>query len=206
MNTETVNNGIEVYTHRLFDLADEYVETRLKGEEKNVSDNFRDMIFYISDRLEKPDNNNLESLDNLFQGYVRLCVRYGKLPTVQAFSWLAKIHRSTFNDWENGVYRSSTTQYADTIKDWKEICKSFVIDELTNNGTTNVNLIFVSKACYGLRETAPLPALETENKRVLTASELPKLGNKSEQNDITELPNLSTGSGQLPDLNSFNTD
>lgn len=184
MNTEIVNNGVEVYTHQLLALADEYIQERLKGKEEDIQKNFRDMIFFMADQIEVPSNDDLESLNNLFQSYIRLCCRYNKLPTVQAFSWLAKIHRSTFNDWENRVYRSSTAQYADTIKDWKEICKSFVIDELTNNNATNVNLIFVSKACYGLRETAPVPAPETENKRVLSAS---------------ELPNLSTSSGQLPD-------
>lgn len=205
MNTETVNNGIEVYTHRLFTLADEYIQERLKGKEEDVQKNFRDLIFFMADRIEKPDNSEIELLDGLFEAYTRVCARYGKLPTLECFSWLVKIDRNTFTDWQKKEYRSSTAHNS-TVKKWLNICRGFTVDELSNSKFANPNLIFIAKAAYGMRETAPLPALETENKRVLTASELPKLGNKSKQNDITELPNLSTSSGQLPDLNTFNTD
>ena len=204
MNTETVNNGIEVYTHRLFTLADEYIQERLKGKEEDVQKNFRDLIFFMADRIEKPDNSEIELLDGLFEAYTRVCARYGKLPTLECFSWLVKIDRNTFTDWQKKEYRSSTA-HSSTVKKWLNICRGFTVDELSNSKFANPNLIFIAKAAYGMRETAPLPALETENKRVLTASELPKLGNKSKQNDITELPNLSTSSGQLPDLNTFNT-
>lgn len=175
MNTEISHNGIEIYMCRLMRLADEYIEQRLQGKAEDMQKNFRDFIFYASDRIQVPDYDDIDSLDNLFQSYVRLCVRYQKLPTVQCFSWLTKIHRSTLNDWENGLYRASTPNYADIVKEWKETCKSFVIDELQNNSATNVNLIFVSKACYGLRETSPLPVESNETRRVLSAAELPRL-------------------------------
>ena len=108
MNTETVNNGIEVYTHRLFTLADEYIQERLKGKEEDVQKNFRDLIFFMADRIEKPDNSEIELLDGLFEAYTRVCARYGKLPTLECFSWLVKIDRNTFTDWQKKEYRSST--------------------------------------------------------------------------------------------------
>ena len=205
MNTETVNNGIEVYTHRLFALADEYIKERLGGKEEDVQKNFRDMIFFIADRIEKPDNSEIELLDDLFEAYTRVCARYGKLPTLECFSWLVKIDRNTFTDWHKKEYRSSTV-HSSTVKKWLNICRGFTVDELSNSKFANPNLIFIAKAAYGMRETAPLPALETENKRILTAAELPRLGDISEQKDTTELPNLSTSSGQIPHLNIFNAD
>lgn len=204
MNTEIVNNGVEVYTHQLLALADEYIQERLKGKEEDIQKNFRDMIFFMADRIEKPDNSEIELLDSLFEAYTRVCARYGKLPTLECFSWLAKIDRNTFTDWQKKEYRSSTP-HSSTVKKWLNICRGFTVDELSNSKFANPNLIFIAKAAYGMRETAPVPALETENKRVLSASELPKLGNISEQKDITELPNLSTDSGQLPNLNTLNT-
>ena len=45
MNTETAVNGIEVYTGRLFELADEYTEEWLHGDKGEVSSNFRALIF-----------------------------------------------------------------------------------------------------------------------------------------------------------------
>lgn len=178
-NTEKCN-GMEVYTHKLFELADQYINEVLEGDEEKLPKHFREMIFYLADRIEKPDNEDIETLDSLFNAYVRLCVRYNKLPTLEGYSFLSKVHRSTLDDWKNMRYRSSDIRYADTVKYWHDVCKSFVIDELSNNSTTNVNLIFVGKTCYGLRETSPMPPAEVETRRVLTAAELPRLGELSE--------------------------
>ena len=82
MNTETAVNGIEVYTGRLFELADEYTEEWLHGDKGEVSSNFRDLIFYLADRMQKIPNGDIEALDAVFSAYVRLCARYGRLPTV----------------------------------------------------------------------------------------------------------------------------
>lgn len=67
-----------------------------------------------------------------------------------------------------------------------------MIDELSNAKFANPNLIFTAKAAYGMRETSPIPAAETENRRVLTAAELPKLGEPKEdgEKNVTQLPHL----------------
>lgn len=181
MNTDVANNGIEVYVNQIFLLADEYVETKLEGKEENVPENFRDMIFYLSDRIDRPDNNDIEALDCLFEAYVRLCTHYHKLPTLECFGWISGIDRNTFTDWKNGAYRSSTG-HGRTVKKWLSICQGFVVDELSNSKFANPNLIFTAKAAYGLRETSLVPPPETGNNRVLTAAELPKLGDESSDN------------------------
>lgn len=192
MNAEITNDGIEMYTHKIFSLTDEYIQTQLDGDEGKVSDYFRDMIFYVSDRLERPDNDDIDALDNIFSAYVRLCTRYRKLPTLECYSWLVKINRATFTDWSNGEYRSSLS-HGNTVKKWLNICKGFAVDELSNSKYANPNLIFTAKAAYGMRETAPIPAMETERKRVLTVDELPRLGElkeEIEQHNISALPQL----------------
>lgn len=162
MNTEIANNRMEVYTNKLFELTDQYINEVLDGNEERLAKRFRELLFYLADRIEKPDNDDIDALDNLFDAYVRLCVRYNKLPTLEGFSFLSKIHRSTLDDWKNQRYRASTARFADTVKTWYDICKSFVVDELSNSSSANVNLIFISKSAYGLREASPIPALETE--------------------------------------------
>lgn len=189
MNTETIN-GTDVYMHKVFLLADEYVKAQLNGNEEKVTEYFRDMIFFISDRLERPDNSDIEALDNLFNAYVRLCTRYRKLPTLECYSWLVKINRATFTDWSNGEYRSSTA-HGNTVKKWLNICKGFAVDELSNSKYANPNLIFTAKAAYGMRETAPVPAIETEKKSVLSVDELPKLCVLEEENIVSDLPQLN---------------
>lgn len=155
-NTEITADGVEVYLHKIFELADEYITNQLNGDREQVSKYFRDMIFYISDRLERIPNDDITALDNLFMAYVRLCSRFGKLPTLECFSWLCKVHRGTFWDWKSGQYRLSTS-HADTVEKWLSICRGFVVDELSNNSYANPNLIFIGKAAYNLRETAPVP-------------------------------------------------
>lgn len=204
MNAEISNNGTEVYASRLFELVDSYVDERLEGKEDDVGKNFRDMVFYIADRLERPDNSDIEGLDCLFGAYVRLCTRFGRLPTLECFSWLVGIDRNVFTRWAKGECRAhkyytmdgepinnlaawmvchrgedyrteASTVHSGTVKKWLEICRGFVVDELSNSKAVNPNLIFTAKSAYGLRETSPVPPPETENRRILTAAELPKL-------------------------------
>lgn len=197
-NAETAADGTEVYTHRVFSLADEYIQQQLNGDAEKAAEYFRDMIFYMSDRMDRPDNSDIEALDSIFNAYVRLCARYKVLPTLECFSFLVKINRATFTDWSNGEYRASTG-HGNTVKKWLNICKGFVVDSLTNTRGTDANRIFIAKAAYGMRETAPVPAAEPERRRVLTAEELPRLDELEEkalQRDAAALPKLGELSGE----------
>lgn len=170
MNTEIVNDGVEIYTHKLFSLVDKYIQERLGGKEEDVAKHFREMIFFMADRIEKPDNSEIELLDGLFGAYIKVCARFGRLPTLECFSWLVKIDRNTFTDWQKKEYRSSTA-HSSTVKKWLNICRGFTVDELSNSKFANPNLIFIAKSAYGMRETSPIPAIETEHKPYLSADE-----------------------------------
>lgn len=191
MTDNTVNvNGAEIYTHRIFEIVDEYIGQELGGDKEKVKESFVDMIFYISDRIPKPSNDDIELLDGIFDIYVRLCARYGVLPTLEIFSFLVGINRSTFTDWSNGEYRSSTA-HGNTVKKWFGICKSFVVNRLHNKPGTDANLIFTAKAAYHMRETTPVPVESKPEYRHLASREelgleapkerpaLPGMGNNS---------------------------
>lgn len=185
----------------MFELCDKYIDSELKGDEGKIKGRFRDMIFYISDRLETLDRDNIEALDSLFDAYVRLCCRCEKLPTMELFAMLVKIDRNTFTDWKKGEYRNKlyytmdgeriknintwrfnhpgqeyqevpSSAYSRTVEKWYNICKGLAIDELSNNNFANANLIFIAKAAYGLRETSPVSLEERQPKRYLSAEEL----------------------------------
>lgn len=198
MMDNTVNaNGAEVYQHRIYELADEYVQNELDGDNEKVRAYFAGMIFYIADRIEKPSNNDIMLLDNVFNIYVRLCAKYRVLPTLEMFSFLIGVERRTLTAWSNGDYRNklyytadgkqidnintwrlnhrgerykeiSSTAHSDTVKKWFDTCKSFVIDKL-HSGGNDANLIFAAKSAYNLRETSPIP-FETERKTEQLAS------------------------------------
>lgn len=172
-NTVKSEVGIEVYQNEIYRLVDEYIDTELDGDIESVADNFVSMIFYIADNIQKPSNDDIELLDNIFDIYVRICAKYKVLPTLEVFSFLVGIDRNTFTDWSMGRYRVSSA-HGSTVKKWFNICKSFTLNRLHNQTGTNANLIFVAKAAYGMAETAPVQ-VDEQNNRALTDSELPKL-------------------------------
>lgn len=201
MTDNTVNvNGVEIYTHRIFEIVDEYIGQELDGDKEKVKESFVDMIFHIADRIEKPSNDDIELLDGIFDIYVRLCARYKALPTLEVFSFLVGINRSTFTDWSNGDYRNkvyytldgdrikdintwrfnhrgeeyrevSSTTYSLTVKKWFNVCKSFLVNHLHNKDGSFANQIFVAKAAYGMRETAPVPVESEQTSHRLASRE-----------------------------------
>lgn len=172
-NTTVTEQGIEVYENDIYRLVDEYINTVLqvtpeefdtqKEYKAVVADSFVDMIFYIADRIPKPGTEDIELLDNIFGVYVRICTKYGVLPTLEVFSFLVGIERRTFTKWSNGQYRASTS-HGDTVKKWFDICKNCTVNRLNNQPGTNANLIFVAKAAYGMAETAPVQIEQQQDK------------------------------------------
>lgn len=156
-NTDITSAGIEIYRHDINYYADEYIKNELELEhvdqesKKIVKDSFVDMLFYISDRISKPDNADIKALDNIFSVYVRLCSKYSVNPTLEAFSFLVNIDRNTFTTWANGTYR--TADHSSTVKKWLNICRGFLVDNLGNSKGTDANKIFIAKAAYGMAET-----------------------------------------------------
>lgn len=156
-NTDITSAGIEIYRHDINYYADEYIRNELEIDhvdqesKKIVKDNFVDMLFYISDRISKPDNADIKALDNIFSVYVRLCSKYSVNPTLEAFSFLVNIDRNTFTTWANGTYR--TADHSSTVKKWLNICRGFLVDNLGNSKGTDANKIFIAKAAYGMAET-----------------------------------------------------
>lgn len=178
-NTVKSEIGIEIYQNDIYRLVDEYIDTELDGDTESVTDNFVSMIFYIADNIQKPSNDDIELLDNLFSIYVRICAKYKVLPTLEVFSFLVGIDRNTFTDWSMGRYRVNTA-HGSTVKKWFNICKSFTLNRLHNQSGTNANLIFIAKAAYGMAETAPVQ-VGNQNSQALADSELPKLTNPEKE-------------------------
>lgn len=179
-NTLTTVSGAEIYENEIYRLTDEFIETELDGDSQELMNGaFPLLISYLSARLPDIPNENIELMDKVFDCYVKLCLKYKRLPTIELFANLIKVHRSTLYDWGK-EYRLSS-KHADTVQKWRDICTGYMIDRLHNKPGTDANLIFVAKSCHGLVETAPAAPAEQPRQRVLTAAELPKL------KDFTEL-------------------
>lgn len=81
-NAITTTDGIEVYKHNINYYADEYIRNELEidhvdtDSKQIVKDNFVDMLFYICDHIEKPDNADIKALDYIFNVYVLLILAH----------------------------------------------------------------------------------------------------------------------------------
>lgn len=166
-------NGIEVYTHDIYSYADQFIQEELAGDGEKAKENFARLILYIADRIQKPSHDDIALLDGIFQIYVRLCLKYSVLPSIEMFAQLTKTNRATFGDWARGEYRSNDSEYSTTVKAWRETCRSFVVDKLHNSDKVNVNLIFIAKANYGMKEATGEPIENYDaNKPQMTAQEI----------------------------------
>lgn len=160
-------NGIDVYLHDIYYYADEYIKTELGTSKEDpeyrqiVNENFVSMILYIHDNIQKPSNDDIKLLDNIFNIYVRLCSKYRVLPTLECFSFLTGIARQTFTDWMRGDYRIGSA-HGSTAKKWLDTCRSFTVNRLNNQRGTDANLIFVAKAAYGMAEAVPTQPAEPQ--------------------------------------------
>ncbi len=196
-NTVTTVDGIEVYRDKINYYADEYIHNELEidhvdmDSKQIIKDNFIAMLFYISDRIEKPDNADIKALDNIFNVYVRLCSKYSINPTLEAFSFLVGINRNTFTTWQNGDYR--TTEHSSTVKKWLSICAGFLVNNLSNSKGTDANKIFIAKAAYGMAETKAVEQEQITGARKTVEQIAQDIG-------ADELPDLES---QEDDSNAF---
>lgn len=197
-NTVIASNGSEIYLNNIQAYADEFVSCELDEEARKAMHNnpntFMAMILYIADNITKPDNNDIELLDNIFNIYIRLCVKYNMLPTLECFSMLINVNPCTLSKWSSGEYRNNiyydskgnyikdfpawrskhsgeqyrvepSTVHSQAVKKWKDICKNFLVNSLQNSKGVDANKIFIAKAAYGMVETSPVPVQNTEQHR-----------------------------------------
>lgn len=197
-NTILASDGSEVYADKILMYADAFIMQELEEERRQAiytnNSIFTSMLFYIADNINKPDNNDIQLLDNIFNIYIRLCTKYDKLPTLEKFSILININPGTLSDWSSGVVRNNiyydsngnyikdfaawqlnhrgeqysvepSTAHSEAVKKWKNICKNFLVDSLQNSKGVDANKIFIAKAAYGMVETAPVPVQNAEQHR-----------------------------------------
>ena len=159
-NTVKTEDGAEIYINNIYYYADQYIKDILDIPEedkynedykKRINDNFVSMILYIKDHIKKPGYDDIALLDSIFDTFVNLCVKYNYLPTIEIFSFLVSINNTTLSEWANGVTRANSS-HGETVKKWKDICRSFTVNRLSNSPGTNANLIFIAKSAYGMVE------------------------------------------------------
>ena len=191
-------DGVEVYRNKINQLADEYIQAELKIDpddvkdpenKKLIMDNFPDMIFYIADRIQKPSHDDIELLDEIFEIYKRLCIRYSVLPTLEMFAGLVGINNSTFSDWGSAKYRINSA-HSQTVKKWKAECGAQLVNYLHQSRGGDINKIFIAKAVYQMRETAPIQVGTIDSQSpALSRDEIRQIAEQASQTSTSEILN-----------------
>lgn len=192
-NTVNAENGTEVYTSKIYELADEYINQlenpdAIKGMNKGV---FTGMIKYIYLNLFKNnplDNGNIQELDDVWNIYTSLCYKYSKRPTILNFSLMIGVSNDTINAWKNGEYRNGPgSLHSRTVKKWLEECEAALLDgAVENNG---IGCIFALKANYGYTETAPAQVpYSGERRQSIEEIQQRYLANREESTTNLQLP------------------
>lgn len=180
-NTTIADNGAEVYTDRIFELADDYISTLRDDEElyKPNSNQFTGMIKYINRNIhfDRSILADINILNTIWELYTELVYKYNQKPTIEEYAILIGVNRETIYAWLNGEYRSSDiceklgTTRPNTVKKWQEECR---LGRYKGAASGNVGMIFLCKAVDGMVETAPVHVVPKQG--ALSAAELPKLG------------------------------
>ncbi len=194
-NTVRAENGSEIYKDKIYQLSDEYIqmelsidldEIKIPENKKIIADNFDDMIYYISDNINKPSNDDIGLLDNIFNIYLRLCTRYSVLPTLDTFSDLVGINNATFTDWANGEYRVGSA-HGKTVKKWKDICGKRLMRWLHQHQGSDGNKIFTAKAAYGYSEGVQQIEIKSDNAPALSQEDIRQIADQARKESIPEL-------------------
>lgn len=167
-NTVIAENNIEVYEDRIFELADEYIDTLRNPDDIYKSNTFTGLIKYINRKYLREEKENIiiniNILNDIWELYVELVYKYNQKPTIEEYAILIGISRETIYSWMRGEYRNTDiceklgSSRSDTIKKWQDECR---LGRYKSAASGNVGGIFLCKAVDGMVETAPIP---TENR------------------------------------------
>lgn len=192
-NTLRTERGIEIYESKIHELADEYINNLENPE--NINNNpslFTGMLKYIYKYLFKNNpinNDDIGSIDNIWNIYTELCYKYSKRPTLLNFSLLVGINNDTFNAWKNGEYRrgadGASSEHSRTVKKWLAECESSLVDGATERNS--VGCIFALKANYGYTETPQRIEITGANSPALSQEDIRQIADQARKESIPEL-------------------
>lgn len=138
-------------------------------DEMEVHDKFNQLLLYVHNTcIRKKDSFQCELLpvyEYLFQVYTSLCIQYGVLPSLGIYCMFAGINLSSAYR-AIGMKRGGNVGQVNNLDlqrfmtNVTDFCQAMTIDRLHNMRGSDANLIFISKAAYGLTETAPVQTIE----------------------------------------------
>ena len=138
------------------------------------------LVFFNAGVQSKVSND--EELCERLNWFFSQCAETQQIPNVEKMANAIGYHRSTLNDWENGVQNGFSPATKDIIKQAKQILAS-IDAELAQDGKTQpVVYMFRAKNFYGMRDqqdvvVTPNTGMDAADKATIEAKykELPEM-------------------------------
>lgn len=126
---------------------------------------YRNMLHNIGTQIGDIKIRDIGVLDNIFRTiYVPLSLKLGIIPKIIDFCNMLNLNPDTIYSMCNNPNTPAYTIYSG----WINICKQYVLANLTDEAGSNVNLIFVAKSTFGINDSPS--ANNTQNKRIMSRS------------------------------------
>lgn len=163
------------YDLEIKEAVDCYVSEVFQDDEQRTHDNFNKLLLHLNNTVigrsagTVPTRDQLPVYEYLFQVYISLCVRFNVLPSIGMYAIFTGIsplvidqivHNTGHYTSRSWMTESDKSYLFTMISNMQGYCKAMTIDRLHNMRGSDANLIFISKAAYGLTETAPVQTVE----------------------------------------------
>lgn len=126
---------------------------------------------------------NYDIVNDICDIYIDLCFIYDKEVSIMGFSNLTGIDNSVIREWgyNNKKLSESSLTINKKLTDYRE---ESLMNKLATGKQNPIGVLSILNKFYGFN----MPGVkEQNNKQVLTAEELPKLGNISNNNDLIDM-------------------
>lgn len=112
---------------------------------------FRRMLLEIGQQIKALRIDNIETLDSLFKNiYIPFTVKYGIIPKISDFCLFTGINPDSIYALFNN---NSNNKARNIINSWYSYTERSIVDSLIDSPGSNINSIFILKACYGYSDT-----------------------------------------------------
>ena len=211
---QEVNNTVDVFKSDIDMYINLWMEERHVEDMCKVSQNrwyncckyIYEHVFKVNPKYLKDDNNinnayDTDKVNEVLDIYIDLCNDYEKVVNIVGFTFFTGIHRDTLNGWVNGVQLGSSG--SDICKKLDEMREESLVGlQVSGKGNPMNYMPSLNKYCGfnmpGVRD-------QGARARVLTASELPKLGNGNCARLPDNFDNSSLDNGEIVIDNSNNS-
>ena len=137
-----------------------------------VNSKFAAVILATREIAKDADNNDIESLYNCLERYIKFCIEHNVRITNSGAYAACGINRNLVKEWAHGLTRASNPEYKRFAIFIRQICDEYREMLMAENKIHPVVGIWWQKNYDGFRDQPNEAEIESDDRETLTASEI----------------------------------